>query len=173
MSLKFDLDPDDLRSLDRRLDLLDRKLRRSIVRKATRRAVAVHIHPQMVRAVKDHTQTSSESTGTLARSVKIRALKRSRKYQGHQSISINNTGTKDYYGGYWNYGRTFNMFLPQPLWDLVPEAAKGKGALLWRRGKKSWNRVARQRGPRAVRSCLRNITKMLDIEVRAGNIKRP
>jgi len=160
------VDPKDILDLRKRLEKFERVQSRKIIRKATRRTVKVHLQNQMKLA------TPIGETGKLRASVRVRAIKRSRKGLGHQAISkdvkrkgVSSIGRK-YYGSFVQFGRTFNMFLGKRAWANVPDSWKGKGNRLWRKGSQSWKRTADRREPIAIRSCIRLMNRLIDIEIK-------
>lgn len=88
-----------VKALDRRLKNIDAKLGKKFVRQGVRRA----LKPVQLAAK----QFAPDDTGALERSIKIRALKRSRRRFGARVSSDGSRIEGQYYGGFQEWGTRY------------------------------------------------------------------
>jgi hypothetical protein len=183
--IRYKFNKYDLNDLEAQLDSLEKKTKRSIIRKATRHSQRRHILPQVKRvtpsggkgarglhinkagernnrAFQAYAWTGGRSKGKLRRSWKIQAMKRSQKISG---TSVASFAKETFYGKFLELGRTHNLFLPKREWDNVPAYRKGKRGDLWKPGRHMWGRVARRRGKIAMRAAIREMWRLMTKEM--------
>lgn len=108
------------KQLDRRLKNLDAKLGKKVVRQATRKA----LRPVMLTTKRN----APKDSGVLRKSVKIRALKRSRSRFGSRVSGIggNNFAGTAYYGGFQEWGWKTKSGRKIPGKRFMKQAAESK-----------------------------------------------
>ncbi len=192
MAVMGTIPPADVARFKRDMDKLRTKTFKSYYRKATRQSQKVHMLPFIRRNTPDGSGRKSygkriasaglrqqggtslsagtyfnrKSTGKLRRDFKVKAMKRSRKITGNSTVNFQKT---IFYGRLLEMGRTWNLFLPQREWNLVPAGRKKR---LWQEGRWMWLNTAKRRGRVAERAVIRYMSEWIKADDNANKQQR-
>ena len=174
IQVKFNIPPHEMAALRKKLASLERNISRKFIRQATRQSMKAHMLPQMRRNTpaggkrnrgkaafrnaglkyvgeRFHDAGSTgRSTGKLRRSLKVRAIRRSRKGVGTKIQSKFPNSGEAFYGAFLELG-----------WKHYQTGRKIKGQ--WR-----WNKVAVRIGNIAKNSLIRGLWARIDAYARSG-----
>lgn len=146
MTIELEVNQAQLKAISRSLRQLEPKLQKKIIREEARRAAKAHLLPQAKSAV-------PVDSGTYRKSIKVRAIKRSRKAVGVQvSAGVKGFTGDAFYGGFLEYGWRVGK-----RGNSDRRHVKGKGYLAG---------VAKSQGPKAANAAAKGIAARIDQELR-------